>query len=314
MQSNTVQILLATYNGERFIREQLDSLLNQTEKNFTVIIRDDGSTDHTLDIIAEYQVNYPDTFTLLQDNTKNKSGAKGNFAMLLEKSTADYVFFCDQDDVWLPEKVEMELEKIQWLENKDRSNPCMVFSDMKIINEDGMLIGNSLWCNLHLHPDFFVLHRLLVQNIPHGCSMVINKALRNLAYPIPEAAIMHDHWIALLVATCGSWDAITTPTLLIRNHGENVTRHKTSLLEKIKRFTSNMFSKEQYESFLQIRIAQATALLSRCQEILHPKQIAILNDFIALSHVKGIERKKIILKHKFFRTTWWHTLKMVMRA
>ncbi len=311
---SAVQIVLATFNGERFIRQQLDSLVQQSYTDFTVLIRDDGSTDHTITIISEYQSKYPDKFFLLQDHLKNNSGAKGNFSLLLEKTTADYIFFCDQDDVWNDDKVAFELQKIKTLENGEQCYPCMVFSDMKVINESGIEIQSSLWKLLHLHPDFFVLNRLLVQNIPHGCSMVINKAMRDLACPIPEAAIMHDHWIALLAASCGRWEAIATPSLRIRNHEENVTRKQSSLLQKIQRISKNLFSKKAYEYFFKIRVAQAEALLLQCGTLLNADQIYLLNNFITLSKTKGLARKKIIFRYKFYRTTFWHTLKMWLRA
>jgi glycosyltransferase involved in cell wall biosynthesis len=309
-----VQIVLATYNGERFIRQQLDSLLQQSYTDFTILIRDDGSTDQTIAIVKEYQYLHPEKIFLLRDTQKNNLGAKGNFSLLLEKATADYIFLCDQDDIWNNDKILLELEKIKALENGDQDFPCMVYSDMKVINDAGIEIQKSLWKTLHLHPDFFVLHRLLIQNIPHGCSMVINKKMRNLACPIPAAAIMHDHWIALLAASCGKWDAIEAPTLRIRNHADNVTRKKASLVQKLMRFSTHLFSKKEYEYFFQIRIDQAEALLTRCQKHLTIEQVALLNDFIALSHTSGSERRKIIRKRKFFRTTWWHTLKMWLRA
>jgi glycosyltransferase involved in cell wall biosynthesis len=112
----SVQILLATYNGARFLREQLDSLFNQTFQDFTVLIRDDGSTDNTVQIIEEYNQKFPNKITLLEDSFKNV-GATQNFGILLENATADYIFFCDQDDIWVKHKIEKSLQKIQSLEN-----------------------------------------------------------------------------------------------------------------------------------------------------------------------------------------------------
>jgi glycosyltransferase involved in cell wall biosynthesis len=314
MREDVVHILLATYNGERFIREQLDSLLQQTSKHFKVLIRDDGSNDHTSNIIADYQSRHPTVFEWIKDDIKNERGATGNFALLLEYSNADYIFFCDQDDVWLPDKMSRELQKIKSIEDEKREQPCMIFSDMKAIDEAGTVISNSVWSDLHLHPRYFSLNRLLVQNIPHGCTMLINRAMRNLACPVPQEALLHDHWIALIAAACGNWDDMHEPTVLLRNHGENVTRKKMSASDKAKRYTGNLISKEAYEYFIRIRADQAEALLKRCGLLLDERQKRMLNDFISLRDGIGWRRKKLMLRHKFFRTTLLHTLKMIARA
>lgn len=312
MQS-TVQILLATYNGGKFLREQLDSLFSQTFLDFTILIRDDNSTDNTLQIIEEYQQKYSTKINIIKDDKKNV-GATHNFNLLLEKSAADYIFFCDQDDVWINNKIERSLQEIQKLEDENSETPCMVYSDMKAIDEQGNITADSVWQQLKLHPKYFTLNRLLVQNIPHGCTMVINKAMCNLAYPIPKDAILHDHWIALLAASCGKFIFISEPTVLLRNHAENVTRKKTSLTDKLKRFASNFLSKDEYEYFIKIRVNQAKTLLERNSNYKNDQQKNTIQQFIQLGETKGFARKKLFLQHKFFRTTFWHTFKMIVRA
>ncbi|MFN8295973.1 MAG: glycosyltransferase family 2 protein [Chitinophagales bacterium] len=312
MQSS-VQILLATYNGGKFLREQLDSLFNQTFQDFTVLIRDDGSTDNTLQIIEEYQQKYSAKISILKDDKQNV-GVTQNFNLLLEKSTADYIFFCDQDDIWLNEKVEFSLKKIKLLEDKNNRTPCMLYSDMRAIDEEGNIVAESVWHQLKIAPKYFTLNRLLIQNIPHGCTMVINKAMRNLAFPIPKDAILHDHWIALLAETTEKFIAIETPLVLLRNHSENVTRKKTSFTDKLKRFTGNFLSKDEYEYFIKIRVNQAKALLENHQNHLNKLQIETIQHFIQLESTRGFSRKKLFLQYKFFRTTFWHTFKMITRA
>ena len=309
----SVQILLATYNGERFLPEQLESLFHQAFQDFTVLIRDDGSTDDTLKIISAYQKKYPAKITLIKDDKKNV-GATQNFAILLENTTADYIFFCDQDDVWLPDKISISLKEIQSLEVENNQIPCLVFSDMRAIDEDGNITADSVWSKLLLRPEYCTLNRLLVQNIPHGCTMVINKAMRDLTLPIPKDAILHDHWIILLASVCGKSFAVKEPLVLLRDHAKNVTRKKNSFTDKLKRFTSNFLSKEQYEYFIKIRVSQARALKERVAACATPQQLDLINNFILLEKTRGIPRKKIFLHHKFYRTTFWHTLKMIARA
>ncbi len=311
--SISVQILLATYNGERFLREQLDSLVNQTFQDFTILIRDDGSTDDTLKIIKEYQQKNLLKIKLLIDEKRNV-GAAQNFGILLENSTADYMFFCDQDDVWLNEKMELSLTKMLEVENMKTIMPCLIFSNMMAIDELGNVTNNSVWKQLKLHPEYFTLNRLLIQNIPHGCTMLVNKALRNIACPIPTTAILHDHWVALLSVACGNWSFISDPLILLRNHTENVTRKKSSLTDKLNRFTINFLSKKEYEYFIKIRVDQARALLNRINAFATHEQRELLKNFLLLENKSGFKRKKILLQNNFFRTTLWHTLKMILRA
>ena len=308
----TVEILLATYNGEKFIQEQLDSLMNQSNTNFKILIRDDGSTDNTIKIINEYQQKFPTKITVLKDNKKNV-GATQNFGILLQYATADYIFFCDQDDVWLPNKIEDSLQKMKAIEN-DKAIPCLIFSDMKVIDEYGNITSDSVWQQLHLHPKYFVLNRLLVQNIPHGCTMLINKAMRNLASPIPKAAMLHDHWIALLATACGKYTVINEPLLLLRNHTQNVTRQHNSIFDKLQRASYNLFSKSTYEHFIAIRVSQAEVLLARIRNKISKENSELIENFILLKNAGSWQRKKIFIKNKFYRTTFAHTLKMILRS
>ncbi len=307
-----VQILLATYNGERFLHKQLDSLFNQTYPNFTILIRDDGSTDNTLKIISEYQQKFSGKIEIIHDDFKNV-GATQNFGILLEKSTANYIFFCDQDDIWVKEKIEKSLAALIELENNS-DTPCMLYSDMKAIDEQDNIITDSAWKQLYLHPDYFTLNRLLVQNIPHGCTMAINKSMRNLASPVPKEAILHDHWISLIAAACGKSVAIKEPLVLLRNHAENVTRKKSSLSDKLTRFITNLLSKQEYEYFIKIRVQQAKALQERIITCATEKKLESLKNFISLEEISGMSRKKVFLQNRFFRTTLWHTFKMIARA
>jgi glycosyltransferase involved in cell wall biosynthesis len=308
-----IDVLMATYNGEKFIRQQLDSLFRQTIQNFRIIIRDDVSSDNTLQIIESYREKFPERILIISDEQKNV-GVTQNFNLLLERSEADYIFFCDQDDVWLPAKIETSLAAIQKLENKNIQTPCLVYADMKSIDEQGNIIANSVWLQLNLSPKYFTLNRLLIQNIPHGCTMLINKAMKKLVFPIPKDAILHDHWIALLAAACAKHISIHEPLMLLRNHSSNISRKQTSVVKKIQRFLSNTFSRKEYEYFISIRVRQAKALLTHIGNSLTEENKDLLNHFIQLEQANSIERKKIFLQYKFFRTTFWHNLKMILRS
>ena len=131
MKQKTTAILLATYNGEKFLREQLDSLLQQTYSDWTLYIHDDGSTDSTKEIIKEYEQKY-ENITMLR--YPSQKGAKNNFMSLLERVEANYYLFCDQDDVWRKDKVEKEMARMMVLEKDFPGKPVLVFSDLYVVD------------------------------------------------------------------------------------------------------------------------------------------------------------------------------------
>lgn len=308
-----IDILLATYNGERFLEAQLDSLFGQTCTDFRIIIHDDGSTDRTADILRAYHERYPDRILILADEHRGL-GATQNFALLLLHATAPYIAFCDQDDVWLPEKLEWSLRELQRIQREFPGKPAMVYSDMQVIDETGNLLAPSAWQQLHLDPKYFTLNRLLIQNIPHGCTMLIDRAMQELVCPIPPEAMLHDHWIALSAILLGAHQAIDTPLVLLRNHGSNVTRRQTDAGEKLERYWQNLRSDAAYEALVQQRVAQASALREKYGKRLSDGQRRTLDQFVMLGSTRGFLRKWLYLRNGFFRTTWRHTLKMVMRG
>lgn len=131
-----VDILLATWNGERYLAEQIDSILAQSYSNWRLLIRDDGSSDGTRDIIGRYVSENPERLELIEGGAPGL-GACGNFAYLMAHATSDYVMFCDQDDVWLPHKAERLLEEMQRLEEQHGTDqPLLVHSDLKVVGPD----------------------------------------------------------------------------------------------------------------------------------------------------------------------------------
>lgn len=220
--NSEISILLATYNGSRFLQEQLNSLLVQTYQNFHVIIRDDGSTDSTLDIINTYVQRYPEKFCLLKDEIKHR-GPRDGFMYMLKCVDSRYYMFCDQDDIWLPNKIELSLSKLQELEEKYPGLPAMVHTDLIIVDEKLNTI----------YPSFFKWSKFNVDlnkrkcfvpfgNVFTGCTMIFNRALKNYAFPIPDEVLMHDQWLGLMAVNYGIVDNIKHGTIKYRQHGNNV--------------------------------------------------------------------------------------------
>lgn len=212
-----LQILLATYNSSRFLREQLDSILAQDCRGFELLVQDGGSTDDTLEIIDEYQRKYPETIRFLE---QKPASALENFSALLTASTAPLIMFSDHDDVWKQDKVRLSLGKYREMEAKYGSRmPILVFTDSEVVDDNQFPISRSMFRYQNINTHELTLNRLIVQNVPSGNTMLVNRALVELALPVPSAAVMHDHWLTLVAATTessDSWIFRPFPTVSIR--------------------------------------------------------------------------------------------------
>lgn len=217
-----IDILLATYNGEKYIAEQIDSIMNQTYKDWNLIIRDDGSTDNTTKIIEEYKRLYPSKITLLKNNDKNL-GASMNFSKLVEYSNADYIMFCDQDDIWQSDKIKTTFNEMKRLENSQNNKiPLMVFSDLTIVDENLNIIAKSFWNSQKLDPIISQsLYKILAQNVVTGCTIMINKKAAKQFFPIPTKYILHDHWVAINICKFGKASYIDRSLIYYRQHSNN---------------------------------------------------------------------------------------------
>jgi glycosyltransferase involved in cell wall biosynthesis len=298
MSKPNVDILLATYNGADFLGEQLDSLLRQTCRDWQLLIRDDGSEDRTLTIIESYIASRPGQIYLLKDNHR-ALGAAGNFAKLIKYSQAEYTLFCDQDDVWLKEKLELSLKRIQELEAAHgKATPLLVHTDLKVVDKNLTTLANSFWQHQNLDPSTGKQwNRLLVQNVVTGCTTIINRALREVAMPIPGAAIMHDWWLALVASLLGRVEFIDQPTILYRQHGHNDTGAKKWGAQFI---LSRISKTDEMRKSLQKTQIQASALvqhLATKSNKINPEVIAVIQGFSGLAAMRPFERRAFVLRH-----------------
>lgn len=216
--SHQIAILLATYNGAKYIREQLDSLFQQSCDDFHLYIRDDGSKDDTLKIVEEYRQKFSDRITVLEDSQKHKGAAK-SFMTLLQEADSDYYMFCDQDDIWLPTKVEKTLARMKEIEG---TAPVLVATDLKVVDEQLSPIKDSF--NADLKIDVFRKHPELicVRHVVTGCTMMFNRAAKEASLPMSPRATMHDEWVALSVHFKGGIISILDETtILYRQHTSN---------------------------------------------------------------------------------------------
>jgi glycosyltransferase involved in cell wall biosynthesis len=304
IQDPAIDILLATYNGERFLSEQIQSLLNQTCAHWRLIIRDDGSTDNTRSIIYRYQQQYPQKIIVLEDSQTNL-GACRNFARLLEHSSAEYVMFSDQDDVWLPAKIALTLEKMKkMVERYGNDVPLLVYTDMKVVNDRLSIISESFWKNQAFNPAIGQsLSRFLVSNVATGCTVMINKKLRELSVPIPQEALMHDWWVGLIAVAFGRTDYVDDVTMLYRQHCMNVVGAKwdisiKTIIQKILDFKK---LKQINRAHLLKTQKQAKTLAERYKVLLPAKKYEKIVAYSDLDSKNFIMKRYYIIRYGY----WW---------
>lgn len=239
--TETVDILLATFNGARFLAEQLQSIEAQTHGNWQLIVRDDDSSDETLAILERFARRHSGQVHILRDG-RGRLGVRGNFEALLEASDSPYFMFCDQDDVWLPEKIGWLLHSLLGLEERQGSGvPLLVHSDLIIVDETLRPLHKSYWRYARLidssarRPPA----RLMLRNYVTGCALIGNAALRRAALPFPREARIHDWWMALVAAVLGEIAEHEAPTVLYRQHQRNElgaqSRHPLALTSQFLR-------------------------------------------------------------------------------
>ena len=218
-----IEVLMAVYNGSAYIREQIDSILNQTYENWHLTISDDGSTDGTDLIADEYAAKYPEQITRVYSGVRF-GNARDHFMWLSENCTSRYMLYSDQDDVFNPEKMSRLMDAMQNAERQwGRDLPILVFSDQTVVEEKLNVIEPSLMRGQKQAFDSFDYHALLIQNVVTGGAMMVNRPLCSLAVQCRsrERIIMHDWWMAATAARFGKIIYLDEPLSLYRQHGGN---------------------------------------------------------------------------------------------
>lgn len=298
-----IDILLATYDGERFLREQIDSILRQDFQDIRILARDDGSNDKTVEILSEYASRFPDRFQILPPSHGTGS-AKYNFLRLMQASAADYICFCDQDDVWLPDKLSATRKEMHRLESRWGTDvPLLVFTDLHVVDEKLNMFRESFWTHMRVDPacmDDFA--KMLVQSVVTGCTAMVNRRLLNLSLQLPEEASMHDRWIALLASAVGKYGAVKAPTVLYRQHDRNVLgapspMRTRGLLQSLRR--PDVRQKHSAQWLASQR--QASALLRLHAADLPVEKRAVVQAFLKCEKTGNpLVRLAILIRHGFY--------------
>jgi len=301
-----ITILMTTYNGEAYIAQQIESLLAQTEQNFVLRVHDDGSKDQTLAILNDYAARYPEKIFVSQ-NQKNSGGAKWNFLGMLAAYPDDYVMLCDQDDVWLPNKIAVTLRAMQETEAAVGANtPILVHTDLTVVDGNLQPMHPSFQKMSNLDYRRVALKDQLVQNTMTGCTAMLNRSLQRYLEQLPDYCVMHDWWMMLIASAFGKIVPLENEqTILYRQHARNVVGAKNAgsvsyLYDRIAHSdnTRSIVSQtyQQAESFYRMFSAQLSAeqkaLVTGYMEIPKHNKIRRIYDLFALKTWKhGIVRR-----------------------
>jgi len=286
-EATLVSVAMTTYNGSRFLRRQLDSLIDQIYRPLEIVVSDDCSVDGTLDILEEYQRRFPDILRFSQ-NIENLGFTK-NFEKAISMCRGYYIALCDQDDVWAPEKIQLLVEGI-----RDRD---MIHSDARLIDDEDRIIAESLtsFAGKDAFADF---PRLLMRNSVTGCTALLKKPLADRAIPFPRLT-PHDYWLALLAADGNGIGYLPNSLVDYRQHGTNAigahSADKTGISEMIDKTAASWKATQRSMNSARIRaLRELLGLVRGRMSIAGQRQVEALLDYYESYFTRHIRLRAFI--------------------
>ncbi|MBJ6746131.1 glycosyltransferase family 2 protein [Streptococcus sp. 121] len=296
----TVAILLSTYNGERYLAEMLDSILAQTVQDWQLLIRDDGSSDGTHEIIRRYQAR-DERIRWINPDVQENLGVIRSFWTLLQAEKAEYYAFSDQDDVWLPQKLQIQLDAMGAL---DPSRGALVYTDLSVVDQELEVIAPSMIKSQSDHANTTLLAELTENTVTGGVTL-INQSLAQMWTGKEEhELLMHDWYLGLLAASQGQLAYVDFVTQLYRQHDQNVLGART-LRKRMANWIRPQLLFQKYWKLIHDSQEQARNLLVLPLE---PQDRELVEDFVTILDQGMIERIRRIFGRGLRKNRWFHTL------
>lgn len=293
-----VNILMSTYNGQQFLAEQIRSIQDQSYTDWTLFIRDDGSSDNTKEILKDFE-RQDSRIHLIDSDKSDNLGVIKSFHKLVNHDRADYYFFSDQDDVWLPNKLELSLKEAQ---NYLADFPLMVYMDLKVVNQDLEIMTESMVKSQSHHANTELVQELTENTVTGGVAM-INHALAEM-WQETDDILMHDWYLALLASAFGNLVFIDQPGELYRQHSDNVLGART-LSKRFKKWIRPHILFAVYWDLIKNSQKQASHLL---QMPLSQSNRELIEAFVTIMDKSMLERFRILRKYGLRKNKAFHTL------
>ncbi len=297
-----IDIVMSTFNAGSYLDEQIQSIVEQSDMNWRLLIRDDGSSDQTLDTIRIWT--HKDDRIVDRSDSKGNLGVTASYSRLLSQTDAEIVMVSDQDDVWKPNRVQCGRDQLARMTKWMGDNvPLLVHSDLELVNDNGQRIAGSFWRYQELNPGRAQRFLdLLVQNAVTGCTMTLNRALLKHALPIPEEAIMYDWWLGLVASLWGEVYSIQEPLVCYRQHDSNVLgaqRYGSSyILRKMLKFYDRNALKESIAA----TVRQASIFLDRFTNEIPLESRKGLEFMAGLDRAGFIQKRYGLIRYRLWKT------------
>ena len=295
-----INIVMSTYNGEQFLAEQIDSIQQQTFKDWQLLIRDDGSSDQTPEIIKSFVAQDP-RIVFINEHDRENFGVIKNFFTLIKHDKADYYFFSDQDDVWLEDKLETMLAAARQYPDQ---LPLMVYTDLCVVDQNLQVMNQSMIRSQSHHANTELVQELTENTVTGGVAM-INHALAE-RWRTLDNIIMHDWYLAVLATAIGKLVYIDQPGELYRQHDNNVLGART-FTKRLKTWLSGPSKMlEKYWWLIHASQAQSDKILQENE--LGDEQEAVIRNYIALERLPLSQRIRVLRQYKYAKNKWFHTM------
>lgn len=298
---------MATYNGEKFIRQQIDSIMDNTCNDFHLYIFDDCSSDDTSNIITEYASRFPQK--IFATVFSEPSGcAKNNFfrGMMSVPETYEHYMLCDQDDVWLPDKISKTLSAMKAAQMENPHIPILVHTDLCVVDTHLSTIASSMAAYQKISHHRTSLANILVQNTVTGCTTMMNKELFEMGKNPPNRCPMHDWWISLIAAAFGKIVYVPTATILYRQHSDNSVGAKKA--KGIKFYLGKLRDRKNVKSNYRDTFSQAKSLLDMFGDRLCKGDREMLRDYAQVQSLGKLRKIAVLRKYRLYKNTVQRTV------